>query len=166
MIFNKARFGVMLSYPVHLIVNGKAYDLKVEVWETLLDVLRDRLDLTGTKKGCEKGDCGACTVLLNGEAVNSCLVLALQVDGEKVLTIEGLAPEGDLHPIQEAFIEHGAVQCGYCTPGMILSAKAFLDQNPFPSRQEILKGISGNLCRCTGYVQIIEAIRSLIHKGK
>lgn len=152
--------------PLHLIVNGKPYDLKVGGSETLIDVLRDRLDLTGTKRGCGRGDCGACTVLLNGEAVNSCLVLALQADGQEILTIEGLAPEGELHPLQKAFVEHGAVQCGYCTPGMILSAKVLLDQNPRPTRDEIITGISGNLCRCTGYVQIIEAIQSLMQGGR
>jgi carbon-monoxide dehydrogenase small subunit len=156
----------MSAYSLHLIINGKPYDIKVRATETLLNVLRDRLDLTGTKKGCEQGDCGACTVLLNGKAVNSCLIPILQVDGQEVLTIEGLAPEGEIHPIQKAFIEHGAVQCGYCTPGMILSAKALLDENPHPSAEEILKGISGNLCRCTGYVQIVEAIRSLTNGGK
>lgn len=156
----------MSTHPLHLIVNGNPHELEVEAWETLLDVLRDRLYLTGTKRGCEKGDCGVCTVLLNGEAVNSCLVLALQADGGEVLTIEGMAPEGLLHPIQKAFIEHGAVQCGYCSPGMILSAKALLDRTPHASREEIIRGISGNLCRCTGYVQIIEAIQSLTKGAK
>jgi carbon-monoxide dehydrogenase small subunit len=149
-----------------LIVNGKPYEVKVKASATLLDVLRDRLYLTGTKRGCEKGDCGGCTVLLNGEAVNSCLVLALQADGQEVLTIEGLASDGALHPIQRAFIHHGAVQCGYCSPGMILSYKALLDRNPHPSREEIITAISGNLCRCTGYIQIIEAIQSLVEGGK
>jgi len=156
----------MLTHPLHLIVNGNPYELEVEAWETLLDVLRDRLYLTGTKRGCGKGDCGVCTVLLNGEAVNSCLVLALQADGGEILTIEGMAPEGLLHPIQKAFIEHGAVQCGYCSPGMILSAKALLDRTPHPSREEIIRGISGNLCRCTGYIQIVEAIQSLTKGAK
>ncbi len=143
-------------------LNDKLVKVSVEPQETLLDMLRERLDLTGTKKGCEKGDCGACTVILDGEAVNSCLVLAVQVDGKSVTTIEGLEKDGELDPIQQAFIDKGAVQCGYCIPGMILSSKALLDKNPSPTEEEIRTSISGNLCRCTGYVQIVDAIKSLV----
>lgn len=140
-------------------VNEDVYDMEVEPRESLLDVLREKLSLTGTKKGCNTGDCGACTVIMEGKPVNSCLVLALEAEGKEVLTIEGVAQGGKLHPLQEAFIQYGAVQCGYCSPGMILSAKALLDENPHPSEEEIKRAISGNLCRCTGYVKIIEAIQ-------
>jgi carbon-monoxide dehydrogenase small subunit len=140
-------------------INGIGYELLVSPNETLAQVLRGpQVNLTGTKQGCELGDCGACTVLLNGKAVNSCLVLAVQIDGSEVTTIEGLAQNGNLHPIQEAFVENGAIQCGFCSPGMILSAKALLDKNPSPTREEIREGISGNLCRCTGYYKIVGAI--------
>ncbi len=145
---------------IRIKVNGEWDALEVGGSDLLVDVLRDRLSLTGTKKGCGKGDCGACTVLLDNSPVNSCLVLAVQADEREVLTIEGLGGE-ELHPIQRAFIEHGAIQCGYCTPGMILSTKALVDSRPHPSEEEIKQALSGNLCRCTGYVQIIEAIKSL-----
>jgi carbon-monoxide dehydrogenase small subunit len=125
---------------------------------TLLEVLRDDLGLTGTKCGCEIGECGACTVLLDGQPVNSCLVLAPQIDGREVVTVEGLAQDGKLHPLQESFLDHDAVHCGFCTPGMLLSAKALLDWNPRPTETEIRTAISGNLCRCTGYQQIVQAI--------
>jgi aerobic carbon-monoxide dehydrogenase small subunit len=139
-------------------LNGKPISLSVSVDALLADVLRDHLGLTGTKKGCEIGQCGACTVLLNGKPVASCLTLAVKVEGCKVLTIEGLAEkDGDLHPIQKAFIDEGAIQCGFCTPGMILAVKALLDEIPNPTREEIVQAISGNLCRCTGYTKIIEA---------
>lgn len=141
-------------------VNGKRYSLEVESDRSLLDVVREDLNLTGIKKGCDKGDCGACTVLLNGKPVNSCMVLAVQADGKEITTIEGVARDGKLDPIQVAFIKHGAVQCGFCTPGMILTAWALLRENREPMREEIQKAISGNLCRCTGYVQIIDAIQS------
>jgi len=150
----------MSNHNVVLDVNGKPYSLQVSDDRSLLDVLREDLGLTGTKKGCDKGDCGACTVLLNGSAVNACLVLAVQADGQEIITIEGLAHGDKLDPIQTAFIEKGAVQCGFCTPGMILTAKSLLEENPRPTRNEIQKGISGNLCRCTGYVQIIDAIQA------
>jgi carbon-monoxide dehydrogenase small subunit len=149
-----------MGKAIRLRVNDEEYSLEVENQDTLLDVIRDRLNMTGTKRGCETGDCGACTVIMNGKAVNSCLVLAVEADGAEVQTIEGLAKEGELHPLQEAFVRHGAIQCGYCTPGMIMSAKALLDENSSPSEEEIKRAIAGNLCRCTGYIKIIEAIKS------
>ncbi len=145
---------------INLTINDEACEIAVESNRTLSDMLRYDLGLTGTKKGCDTGDCGACTVILNGDAVNSCLVLAVQTDGAVVETIEGLATEKGLHPIQEAFVEKGAIQCGFCSPGMILSAKNLLDKNANPTEQEVRKGISGNLCRCTGYQKIFEAIDS------
>ena len=145
---------------INLTINDQAYEIAVESNKTLADMLRYDLDLTGTKKGCDTGDCGACTVILNGDAVNSCLVLAVQTDGTVIETIEGLATDEGLHPIQEAFVEKGAIQCGFCSPGMILSTKNLLDKNPNPTEAEIREGISGNLCRCTGYQKIFEAIDS------
>ncbi len=145
---------------INLTINDQVYEIAVESNKTLADMLRYDLDLTGTKKGCDTGDCGACTVILNGDAVNSCLVLAVQTDGAVIETIEGLATEEGLHPIQEAFVEKGAIQCGFCSPGMILSTKNLLDKNPNPTEAEIREGISGNLCRCTGYQKIFEAIDS------
>jgi carbon-monoxide dehydrogenase small subunit len=142
-------------------VNGEEVEGWIDPRRTLLDFLRDDLNLGGTKKGCDLGNCGACTVLINGKPINSCLVLAVEAEGQEILTIEGLSEEKRLHPIQEAFIEHGAVQCGYCTPGMILSAKALLDENPHPTEWEVRVAISGNLCRCTGYKKIVEAILSV-----
>jgi len=150
---------------IELKINGEIHALSVKPNETLLDVLRDKIGLTGTKKGCDTGQCGACTVLLDGKPVPSCLMLAVDVKNSEILTIEGLAENGSLHSLQEAFVSEGAVQCGYCTPGMILSAKALLDQNPHPSEQEIKEAISGNLCRCTGYVKIIQAISCAAAKG-
>jgi len=150
---------------IDLKVNAEIYTVSVRPNETLLDVLRDKIGLTGTKKGCDTGQCGACTVLLDGNPVPSCLVLAVDVKGRDILTIEGVAENGRLHPIQEAFVNEGAVQCGYCTPGMILSAKALLDRNPNPSEQEIKEAISGNLCRCTGYVKIVQAISTAAGGG-
>jgi len=149
-----------------LTVNGELYQRTIKPNLTLLDFIRDELGLTGTKKGCETGDCGSCTVILDGELVNSCLLLAMEANGKSVLTIEGLAKGGKLHPLQEAFIEYGAIQCGYCTPGMILAAKALLDKNPKPTEQEVKAGIVGNLCRCTGYTKIVDAILAVAHKGK
>ncbi|HTO95210.1 MAG TPA: (2Fe-2S)-binding protein [Bacteroidota bacterium] len=145
-------------------LNGKPERCDVPPHITLLDLLRDVLGLTGTKRGCEAGECGACTVLLDGRAVNSCLVLAPQVDGREVLTVEGLAAPGKLSPLQQSFIDHGAVQCGFCTPGMLLSAKDLLDHAPDPSRADIRLAIAGNLCRCTGYQQIVEAIENAARK--
>lgn len=141
-----------------LTVNHKPVNVTSSPGQTLLDLLRDTLGLTGTKRGCEIGECGACTVLLNGRAVNSCLVLAAQADGQEVLTVEGLSPDGRLTPLQEAFLDHDAVHCGFCTPGMLMSATSLLADSPRPSENEIRKAIAGNLCRCTGYVQIVEAI--------
>jgi aerobic carbon-monoxide dehydrogenase small subunit len=139
-------------------VNEKPVEVEVDPTWTLLKVLRERLRLTGTKKGCEQGDCGACTVLLEGKAVNACLVLALQAQGKRIETVEGLGTAENLHPLQKSFIKQGAVQCGFCTPGMLMSAKALLEEHPHPAVEEIKRGISGNLCRCTGYVKIIKAI--------
>jgi carbon-monoxide dehydrogenase small subunit len=143
---------------IQLTVNGTPYELAVEPWRTLLQVIRDELKLTGTKEGCSLGECGACSVIMDGKVVNSCLVLAVDADGKDILTIEGLANGAELHPIQKAFLTHGALQCGFCTPGMIMAAKALLDENPKPSEDEVRAGIAGNLCRCTGYTKIIEAI--------
>ena len=145
---------------IHVTINGQTYDMAVEPNKTLADLIRYDLGLTGTKKGCDTGDCGACTVILNGDAVNSCLVLAVQADDTVIETIEGLSTEEGLHPLQQAFVEKGAIQCGFCSPGMILSAKNLLDTNPSPTEKEIREGISGNLCRCTGYQKIFEAIES------
>ena len=142
-----------------LTVNGRVRTVQAKPNTTLLSVLRDQLDLTGAKCGCGTGDCGACTVLLDGEPVRSCIVPMKKAAGRSVLTIEGLARGTELHPIQRAFVECGAIQCGFCTPGMILTAKALLDRNPNPTEDEIREAISGNLCRCTGYVRIVEAIR-------
>lgn len=142
-------------------VNGESYTRTVPVNRTLLSFLREDLNLTGTKEGCGAGECGACTVIMDGKPVNSCLVLAVEADGRDILTIEGLSGEGKLHPIQEAFVKHQGVQCGFCTPGMIMSAKALLDRNPHPSEEEIKEAISGNLCRCTGYEPIIKAIKDV-----
>lgn len=144
---------------IQLTVNGESVEAAVEPNRTLVQFLRDDLGLTGTKHGCGLGDCGACTVILNGKPVNSCLVLAVQAAGGDVQTIEGLAENGVLHPIQQAFVDNGAIQCGFCTPGMILSAKALLDTNPMPTELEIRTAISGNLCRCTGYQKIVQAIQ-------
>ncbi len=141
-----------------LTVNGQPYELAVEPTWTLLEVIREQVGLLAAKEGCSTGDCGACTVLLNGKPVASCLVLAIDADGAAVTTTEALAQHGQLHPLQEAFATHGAVQCGYCTSGMLLSAKALLDENPTPSEHEVRSAIAGNLCRCTGYKKIVEAI--------
>jgi aerobic-type carbon monoxide dehydrogenase small subunit (CoxS/CutS family) len=148
----------MRTMTLHTTINGRACEAKIASNQTLLDVLRNTFGLTGTKCGCEIGECGACTVLLDGRAVNSCLVLAPQVEGRRITTVEGLADGDTLSPLQEAFLDHDAVHCGFCTPGMLMSAKDLLDHTPSPTEQEIRTGISGNLCRCTGYLQIVEAI--------
>jgi len=145
---------------IKLTVNGTLYELGVQPWEALVDVIRDNLGLTGTKEGCGLGECGACTVIMDGKTVNSCLVLAVEADGKQITTIEGLADDDKLHPLQEAFIENGGMQCGFCTPGMIMSAKALLDKNPNPDDEEIKQGIAGNICRCTGYTKIIASIKA------
>jgi len=145
---------------IEFTLNGNAVSAEVESHKMLLEVLRDTFELTGTKEGCGQGECGACTVLIDGVSINSCLYPVFEVEGKSVTTIEGLVGEGgQLHPIQEAFVEKGGIQCGFCSPGMILSAKALLDEKATPSEDEIKKGISGNLCRCTGYVQIIDSIK-------
>jgi aerobic carbon-monoxide dehydrogenase small subunit len=148
-----------MKKPTRLRVNGLDYDVLTEPNRTLLDVLRDEIGLTGTKKGCDNGECGACTVIMNSEAILSCLVLTIQVHGKEIITIEGLARGGKLDPVQDAFVKYGAIQCGFCTPGMIMASRALLDKNPHPSDEEIKRCLSGNLCRCTGYVKIIEAVR-------
>jgi carbon-monoxide dehydrogenase small subunit len=144
---------------IKLVVNEKPYTLEVDPTERLLDVLRNRLGLTGTKEGCGEGECGACTVIVDGKTVNSCLILAPQVDGSEITTIEGLGDRRSPHRVQKAFVEVGAVQCGFCTPGMVLSAKNLLDKNPHPSDEEIGVALSGNLCRCTGYDKILRAVK-------
>lgn len=148
------------TYPLTMTVNGRDVTVEIEAGELLVDVLRDRLGLTGTKIGCNEGECGACTVIMDRRAVLSCLLPALRAQGRSLTTIEGLADGETLHPIQQAFVDHGAIQCGYCTPGFVMSAKALLDANPHPDRDQVKEAIAGNLCRCTGYVKIIEAIEA------
>lgn len=147
-------------YLITLTVNGDTYTTVVRAYTLLVNLLRDELDLTGTKKGCELGNCGTCTVLLDGKPVDSCIILAVDVDGHEITTIEGVARHGELDKLQASFVDNAAVQCGYCTPGMILSAKALLTKNPNPAENEIRQAIAGNLCRCTGYVNIVKAIQS------
>ena len=156
----------MGTHSITVTVNGAKERLDVPSNMTLLQMLREQLGLTGTKNGCEAGECGACTVLVGGEPVNSCMMLAVEADGQQILTVEGLAPEGTLSPLQEAFVEHNAIQCGYCTPGMLMTAHALLERNPSPSEQEIKEGLVGNLCRCTGYVRIIDAIQAVARGGE
>jgi len=156
-----------VKHSISLKVNGDTYHLAVDPWKTLNEVLREELNLTGTKLGCGTGDCGACTVLVDGRSVSSCLTLAVEMDGKEITTVEGLAPSGErLHPIQKAFIEKAAIQCGYCTPGMELSALYLLKNNPSPTEEEIREAISGNLCRCTGYKKIVEAIAAAAKEMK
>lgn len=147
-----------------LSINGMAYEEEINHRRTLLEVLRENLGLLGTHKGCDEGQCGACTVLIDGNEVNSCLVLAASVQGKEITTIEGLADGEQLHPVQEAFVEYGAIQCGFCTPGMIMVAKGFLDKNPQPTEEEAKRAVAGNLCRCTGYFQIIDAVLKAAEK--
>ncbi|MBI3078509.1 MAG: (2Fe-2S)-binding protein [Deltaproteobacteria bacterium] len=156
----------MARRKIRLTVNGRGYQVEVEPTQTLVDVLRETLGLTGTKVNCRMGECGACTVILDGRTVHACLTLAPHAAGRKIVTIEGLASGGELHPLQRAFIEHYGFQCGFCTPGMILSAKALLDENPHPTPAEIKRAIAGNLCRCTGYHQIIEAIEACANAAR
>lgn len=145
---------------ITLTVNGKSYETAIEPRQSLLQVLREELHLTGTKEGCSEGECGACTVILDGKTVDSCLIFGLEADGRDVTTIEGLGSDEALHPVQQAFVEHGGAQCGFCTPGMILATKALLEETPNPSEDDIRWGLSGNLCRCTGYVKIVEAVQA------
>ena len=151
----------MTRTPIAFKVNGEDVEVLVKPWQTLLEVLRDELRLTGTKEGCSNGNCGACTVQFDGKAVDSCLALGLEADGHEITTIEGVAAGGSLHPIQQAFIDHGALQCGFCTPGFIMSAKALLERMPSPSERDIRLNIAGNLCRCTGYDKIVRAIQEV-----
>ena len=152
------------SAQIRLTLNGEEVEVSFAPYKTLLEVLREDLNHTGTKHGCELGECGACAVILDGKLVLSCLVLALECDGSNVMTIEGLATEGKLHPLQEAFADLGGAQCGYCTPGILLTAKSLLDHNPSPSRDDIRQALSGNLCRCTGYLQIFDAVEAAMLK--
>jgi aerobic-type carbon monoxide dehydrogenase small subunit (CoxS/CutS family) len=139
-------------------INGEVYEQEIDVRRTLLEVLRESFSLTGTKKSCNEGECGACTVLINGKPVPSCLVLAVEAQGKEIETVEGLAHDRELHPLQQSFLDHGALQCGFCTPGMLMAAKGLLNENASPGEDEVRRGIAGNLCRCTGYYKIIEAI--------
>jgi carbon-monoxide dehydrogenase small subunit len=150
-----------MKYPLAFVLNGNPAELLVKATETLLDVLRERMGMVSVKRGCDSGDCGACTVLVNGEPLRSCITIAMTVAGKRVETVEGLTVEGKLHPLQTAFHEHYASQCGFCTPGMIMSAKALLDKNLVPSREEIVAAVSGNLCRCGSYREICEAVESV-----
>ena len=147
-----------MKHRINLTINGDPYELLVEPRKTLLSVLRDTIGLTGAKESCSTGDCGACTILLDGKPVTSCLVLAVSANGKAITTIEGLVNEGELHPIQRAFVEKGGIQCGYCTPGMLLTAKALLDENPNPTEEQIRRYLAGNICRCTGYNKIVQAV--------
>ena len=149
---------------IRFTLNGEQVDVSFAPYKTLLEVLREDLGHTGTKHGCELGECGACAVLVDGKPVLSCLVLALECSGREILTVEGLSGDGRLHPLQDAFADLGAAQCGYCTPGILVTAKALLDQNPHPNRDQIREALSGNLCRCTGYLQIFEAVEAAILK--
>ena len=156
----------MKQYSIALTVNDETYDVATSPNRTLLEVLRDDLHLTGTKESCGEGVCGSCTVLIDGQPVRSCLTLAVAMEGRKITTIEGLSPVGELHPVQEAFVKHHAIQCGFCSPGMILAAHALLNGNPNPAEGEIRRAISGNVCRCTGYAKIVKAIQSLAGEGR
>ena len=155
-----------MKHRIATVVNGTSYELEVEPRKTLLAVLREHLRLTGTKEGCSTGDCGACTVLVDGEPTPSCLMLAVEADGCDVTTIEGIAQDGRLHPVQEALVEHGGIQCGFCTPGMVMSAVALLEENPRPTADQIRQALAGNLCRCTGYTKIVDAVQDAARKSK
>ena len=151
-----------MKRQITLTVNDTQYEVAIEPRQSLLQVLREELHLTGTKEGCSEGECGACTVFLDGKAVDACLIFGVEANERNIMTIEGLASDDTLHPIQQAFVEHGGAQCGFCTPGMILATKALLEANPHPTEEEIRWGIAGNLCRCTGYVKIVEAIKAAV----
>lgn len=155
----------MALHNITLTVNGAEETVEVASNTTLLTLLRERLGLTGSKNGCSAGECGACTVLVNDEPINACLILAVEVDGAEIVTVEGVAQNGQLDPLQEALIEHGAIQCGFCTPGMLITARALLNRNPNPDEHEIKDALRGNLCRCTGYVRIIDAIKAASEVG-
>jgi len=155
-----------MKHRIKLRVNGQDHEVLVDTKITLVDLLREGMGLTGTNKGCATGECGACTVIMNGDAVNSCLVLAVDADGAEIITVEGLVHNGNLDPLQQAFIDEGAVQCGFCTPGMIMVAKDFLRKNPNPSEDDYLTAISGNLCRCTGYIKIINALKKAAERER
>ncbi len=155
-----------MTYPIEIVINGENYRFNVSANWRLIDLLRRDLEMTGTHEGCGEGDCGACTVIVDGRAVNSCLMLAVEADGCEVQTIEGLARGSELHPIQDAFVSEGAIQCGFCSPGMIMTAKAFLDRNPDPTETEIRIALQGNLCRCTGYEKIVAAVKTAAKNGK
>ncbi|MEL7567286.1 MAG: (2Fe-2S)-binding protein [Dehalobacterium sp.] len=155
-----------MNRDINLKVNNKTYNIHISPKRKLVDVLREDLGLMGTKYGCGEGECGVCTVLMDGKAVNSCLLLAVEADGTHITTVEGLAEEGEMHPIQKAFVDAGAVQCGFCTPGAVMSAKALLDENPRPNEEEIKIALSGNFCRCTGYAGIIKAVRLAAERMK
>ena len=150
----------MKKHPVSLMVNGDQYDLLIEPRKTLLAILRDTIGLTGTKEGCSTGDCGACTVLVDGKSVTSCMMLGVSANGKEITTIEGLSSNGQLHPIQQGFIDKGGYQCGFCTPGFIMASKAYLDENSNPTEAELRHALGNNICRCTGYTKIIEAVMS------
>ena len=152
-----------MRYPLSFNLNGLPVDALVKATDTLLDVLREKLGVVSPKRGCDTGECGTCTVILNGEPIRACLTIALTVEGKNVETLEGLTQDGKMHPLQEAFHEHYAAQCGFCTPGMVMSAKALLDKKPKPSREEIVEAVSGNLCRCGCYNEIVEAIEAVAH---
>ena len=151
----------MAKIPITLTINEETYEILIQPWQTLLSAIRDEVGLTGTKEGCSNGNCGSCTIIVNGRSVDSCLMLAGEADGKEILTVEGLAKNGQLHPLQKAFIEYGALQCGICTPGFLMSSKHLLDKNPRPTEHEIRLDIAGNLCRCTGYDKIVRAIQAV-----
>jgi aerobic carbon-monoxide dehydrogenase small subunit len=151
---------------IHLKVNGEPYEVAIHPHRTLAEVLREELDLIGTKEACNQGDCGSCTVIIDGKTVTSCLTLAVEAEGKDIRTIEGEAKKGKLSPVQQSFVDHGAIQCGFCTPGMVMSATALLEQNPNPTEDEVRMGIAGNICRCTGYTKIVEAILAVSEGGK
>lgn len=158
--------GLIMKALIALKINGVVHQVAVEPYWTLVDFLRERLGLTGTKKGCGTGNCGACTVLLEGKPVSSCLMLAIDARGKEITTIEGLAQDGQLHPLQDAFVKYGAFQCGYCTPGVIMASKALLDSNTRPTEAEVKEALVGNLCRCTGYTRIVRAVMAASKAGK
>ncbi|UCH06330.1 MAG: (2Fe-2S)-binding protein [Deltaproteobacteria bacterium] len=155
-----------MKQPMTFTINGEIYEGEIDVRRTLLEVLRENFGLTGTKKGCNEGECGTCTVLLDGKPVSSCLVLAVEAQGRMIETVEGLEQNGELHRLQQAFIEHGAFQCGFCTPGVLMPAKGLLNENPRPSEEEVRRAIAGNLCRCTGYNKYVEAILDVAAKPR